>query len=356
MLPQSPTPKMLEKKYHRPGTAPATLVSPDGASPMRVRVIEFDAETFEEWDAPTVEECFRCRDSGKVSWINVDGLGDADALRRLGEHFGFHPLALEDTLNVGQRPKIEEFEDHLFVVAQMVDWCKGEIRFEQMAIFLKRNVLVTVQEEPERDPFDALRARLRAGRGYARSRGHDYLAYAVLDAIVDHYFPVLESVGEELERIETELLDAPCRESAAKLHEIRRNLLRLRRYTWPQREILSHLMRDEEFVKEGTKVFLRDTYDHTVQVMEVTDGYREMAAGLMELYLSSLSQRTNEIVRVLTVISAIFVPLTFIAGVYGMNFELMPELKWERGYFMVLGFMAAVALGMLAFFKRKGWF
>jgi len=352
---------MGKKRRHRPqpGAAPATLVSPIGARAGQpiITLIEFDATHFEERVIEKIEDLWHCRESPRTSWINIDGLGDVETLRKLGVFFGFHPLALEDTLNVGQRPKVEEFDDHFFIVGQMVFCREGfEMDFEQISIFLKSNVIITIQEEDEHDAFEPLRERLRAGRGFARTRSHDYLAYALLDAIQDHFFPVLEQLGEEMERMEEALLDKPRKEAAMQLHALKRVLIKLRRFAWPQREVFATLLRDERLIKEETKLFMRDGYDHAIQIMDMVESYRDVAAGLMDFYLSSLGHRTNEIMRVLTVISAIFIPLTFIAGVYGMNFENMPELKWHWGYFGVVGLMLATGGGMLIYFKRKNWF
>jgi magnesium transporter len=223
-------------------------------------------------------------------------------------------------------------------------------------LFLKKNVLITIQEDPLDDVMEPVRVRLRSGRGFARSRGNDYLAYALLDTVTDHFFPVLEAIGERMEEFEDRMLDKPSRELAMELHEVKRTLLQLRRSIWPVREVFSSLSRDESgLIAADTKVFVRDCYDHTIQIMDVVESYRDIASGLLELYLSSVSTRTNEIMRVLTVISSIFIPLTFMAGVYGMNFENMPELKTADGYFVLLGVMVATAIGMTAFFRRKGW-
>jgi magnesium transporter len=349
---------MLNRRYHAPGTAPATLVSKgDAASRPVITLIEYGPGSYDEKRVESIEGLASCRDNGLVSWINIDGVGDAELLTRLGEMFGLHPLALEDVQNYGQRPKLEHYDDHFFIVAQMVDCEKHEVRFEQLAMFLKKNVIITIQEEPLHDAFEPVRIRLRSGRGFARTRGHDYLAYALLDSVTDHYFPVLEFLGERLDDFEDRMLDKPSRLLAMELHDTKRTLLQLRRSIWPVREVFSGLGRDESgMITDDAKVFLRDCYDHTIQIMDVVESYRDIASGLLELYLSSVSTRTNEIMRVLTVISSIFIPLTFMAGIYGMNFENMPELKTAHGYFVLLSVMALVATSMALFFKRKGWF
>jgi magnesium transporter len=350
---------MLNRRFHTPGTAPATLVAPTGAmvAPPTITLIEYDADSFTERHISNVDELLACHNNGKVSWVNIDGLGDVAALQRIGQHFGLHPLALEDVLNTGQRPKVEEYTDHFFIVSQML-WCEDgrSVSYEQVSMFLKADVLITIQEEPLQDVFEPVRARLRAGRGFARSRGHDYLAYALLDAVADHYFPVLERVGETIESMEERLLQKPGPELINELHALKRTLLQMRRCAWPERDVLSTLARDVTgLIHEETRVFIRDCYDHVVQIMDVIESYRDMTTGMMELYLSSVSTRTNEIMRVLTVVSATFIPLTFLAGIYGMNFEYMPELKQPHGYFVLLGIMGTLFLSMVAFFRSKRW-
>lgn len=349
---------MFKIKHHPPGTAPATLVAPvtSQAEPV-ITLIEYNRDTFQEMKVGRIEEVFRCRDDSKVSWINIDGLADVEMLRKLGEHFGLHPLALEDVLNTHQRPKIEEYQDHCFIVAQMVTREGAEgVEFEQVSMFLSQNFLITIQEESERDVFETVRARLRSGRGFARSMRHDYLAYALLDAIVDHFFPVLESIGERIEDIEDELLEHPTRECVMKLHDLKRELLQLRRSAWPSREVISALSRDESgLVSKETRVFLRDCYDHTIQIMDVIESYRDLTSGMMDLYLSSLGIRTNEIMRVLTVMSSIFIPLTFIAGVYGMNFTSLPGIGFPYGAEICVGAMILIASILILAFRKKGW-
>ncbi len=353
---------MFSSSRHAPGTAPATLVARAGAEPPVVTLIEYDAEGIEERQVGSIEEVFVCRDNGKVSWINIDGLGDVELLRKLGAHFRLHPLALEDVLNTSHRPKMEEHADHCFLITRMASVSdEGEVTFEQVSMFLGHTFLITIQHLPG-DVFEQVRQRLRAGRGFARTRGHDYLAYALLDALVDHFFPVLEKIGEDVEELEDLLLESPSPECVARLHEIKRSLLQLRRAAWPEREVIAALNRDESgLIAAETKVFLRDCYDHTVSIMDVIESYRDVTAGMMDLYLSSVSNRTNEVMRVLTVIASIFIPLTFMAGVYGMNFDpdaspwSMPELRARYGYPITLAAMLLVGLGMLFLFRKKRW-
>ena len=355
---------MIRFKYQTPGTPPATLAPPLESAIRRplITLIQYDQETFFEGQFDNFEDLMRRFDASLVNWINVDGLSDIELLRRIGNEFKIHPLALEDVLNTTQRPKVEQYAEHYFIVSEMIyEEDNRRIALEQLSIFLGKSYLLTIQEESEHDVFEQVRSRLRGGRGFAREKKSDYLAYALLDATVDQFFPILEAVGESVEAIEEELLDRPSRGTLRKLHEAKRLLLQLRRATWPQREIFNSLIRDDTgLITKDTQIFLRDCYDHIAQIVDLLESYRDLAAGLMDVYLSSLGFRTNEIMRVLTVISSIFIPLTFLAGVYGMNFNTehpwnMPELNWPFGYLLCVGTMACIAIAMVIFFKRKNW-
>ncbi|MEQ1861672.1 MAG: magnesium/cobalt transporter CorA [Chthoniobacteraceae bacterium] len=352
---------MFKTRYALPGTAPATLTAldPGEGVPPTLRLVEYGLDSYVESHPASVAELPAPGiDDGKVRWIEFNGLGDIEALRTLGDKYGLHPLALEDIIHTGQRPKAESYDGQIFIVAQMIYRDDDDDRLvgEQVSMFLMRGLLITIQEDPKCDVFDPIRERARVGRGYIRKLGADYLAYALLDAIIDHGFPILECIGEGLEELEDEMLEKPTKNCIAKLHDYRRTLVHLRRAIWPERDLVNTLLHDEsELIGKETKLFLRDAYDHAVRVMDLVESYRDLTASLLELYLSAVSQRTNEIMRVLTVLSGIFIPLTFIAGVYGMNFDNMPELRQPAGYFACLGFMLCVALGELWFFKRKGW-
>ncbi|HEX8312514.1 MAG TPA: magnesium/cobalt transporter CorA [Chthoniobacteraceae bacterium] len=359
---------MFKTRHAVPGASPATLtpVDPDGASQPVLKVTEYNLTAIEERVVASVAELPEPLDDGKVRWLEMNGLGDLEALRALGEKFGLHPLALEDVWHLGQRPKVEAYGDCLFIVLQMI-YRDQELRLcgEQVSFFLGKNFLITIQEEPDHDVFDAVRARLRTGSGrHLRQSGADYLNYALIDAIIDQFFPVLEVLGSSLEEIEDDLLEDPRASCIATIHEHRRTLTQLRRFVWPQRDVINALLHDDTgHIQDGTKVYLRDCYDHTIRTMDMIETYRDVATGLMELYLSAVGMRTNEIMRVLTVISSIFIPLTFVAGVYGMNFDFadgkkpfnMPELHHPWGYLACLLLMAAIAVGQLLFFRRKKW-
>lgn len=362
---------MFKKRRSVPGSSPATLVPhlvEGKVKKAKIQMIEYDTTHFVEHEFTEVTEMLARYDSRKTTWINVDGLGDLEVLEALAARFKLHPLALEDVLNTGQRPKVEEAEDYIFIVAQMIYHDEQmELLAEQVSMFLGRNVLITVQEEPDYDVFEHVRERLRAGRGVSRKSKADYLAYALLDSIIDHYYPVLEKIGADIDDLEDQLLDRPTRDMVHKLHDHKRGLTQLRRFVWPMRDVVNSLLHDHSiYVSKPTKVYLRDCYDHTVQLMDLVESYREVSAGLMELYHSSVSLRTNEVMRVLTVITSVFIPLTFIVGVYGMNFSStakdgsplpwnMPELYQPYGYIIAMAVMLIIAIGQLYIFRRMKW-
>jgi magnesium transporter len=352
----------FRKRYHTPGTSPGTLApsSAEHAGPVTIDVIHYTATEIDEKTFTTAEEVFPYRDAAGVSWINVNGLHDVDLLQKLGEHFQLHPLALEDVVNTGQRPKIEDYDLQEFIVLKQLHY-DGRITTEQTCLFLAKNYVITIQEDPG-DCFEPIRERLRKGSGRLRKMGTDYLAYAFIDALVDQAFPILEQVGERIETLEEEVLANPVRATLGAIREVKHDLLQLRRAAWPQREVIHTMQREESrFVKKETRVYLRDLYDHTIQILDIIETYRDLTAGMLDIYLSSLSNRMNEIMKVLTIISTIFIPLTFLVGVYGMNFSpdagpwSMPELRSPYGYVTLWGVMGAIALAMLWFFHRKKW-
>ena len=360
---------MFKKRYSRPGTAPATLNPlPHVQGKPVLRVMEYGQDSVKERVINSIDELPTPRDDSHICWVELNGLGDVNLLKAIGEKYNLHPLALEDVMNLGQRPKFEAYENHLFIIAQMI-YNEPDNTFcaEQVSLFICGNILISIQEDAETDVFEPVRQRIRAGGGYIRKMGADYLAYAMLDAIIDHCFPVLEEIGETLEEMENEVLTKPNSRTVAQIHNFKRMLMQLRRFVWPERDVVSAMLHsDSPLIKKDTRIFLRDLYDHTVQIMELIESYREIATGLFEMYLSSVSLRTNETMRVLTVISAIFIPLTFIAGLYGMNFQdttadgepapaNMPELRWKYGYAMIVSVMALVAVGQIYFYKRKKW-
>jgi magnesium transporter len=325
-----------------------------GSKP-KLQLIEYDAHSFQEREIEISD--LDSIHSSRVTWINVGGLGDVEILRKVGEHFQIHPLALEDVFNTGQRPHLDEYDEQLFIVLQMAyKETEGELVFEQVSLLLGKHYVITIQEDAATDVFEPVRKRLREGLGNARFLRSDYLAYTLIDAVIDQYFPLSEALGDSIESMEEELLTAPNRDKLEKIHEFRQALAQLRRAVWPTREVLARLLRDESgLIAEKTKPFLRDCLDHVLAIADLLETYRDITSSFMDLYVSSLSMRTNDIMRVLTIISSIFIPLTFIAGLYGMNFAKMPELHWRFGYPAVLIIMLAVAAGMILFFKRKNW-
>lgn len=345
--------------YDEPGSVPGTLSIGEDATPSTIVLIDYNENEATRITNLTPEGCAAYLDTESVSWVDVQGLGSEDILVRLGEVFDLHPLVLEDVVNVPQRPKVEDYDDQLVIIAQMVMLKPTQEGFwiEQVSFVLGKYYLLTVQEEPEQDCFGPVRDRIRTNKGNVRKAGADYLAYALLDAVIDGFFPVLEDYGERIEALEDEVILNPTHETLSKIYQIRRELLALRRAIWPQRNAINALIHGgSDLIGADVRIYLRDCYDHTVQVMDMVETYRELASGLMDVYLSAASNKMNEIMKVLTVISTVFIPLTFVAGVYGMNFEHMPELKWTWGYFACWGMMIAIAASLCFFFWRRGWF
>ncbi|MEH2246577.1 magnesium/cobalt transporter CorA [Nostoc sp.] len=350
--------------YHQPGTLPGTIIIDPDAPPPIIFLIDYNETNFIRDQIVTPEECVPYLEKESISWVDVQGLGSQDILQRLGKVFELHPLVLEDVVNVPERPKTEDYEDQLLFIARMVVPKERICGFysEQVSLILGKNYLLTVQEEPEHDCFEGVRSRIEKNKGIIRKQGADYLAYAVLDAIIDGFFPVLEVYGERIEDLEEEVIVKPTPQTLQNIYQIRRELLQLRRAIWPQRDAINSLIRDgSELIGEEVRIYLRDCYDHAVQVMDMVETYRELASGLMDVYLSAVSNKMNEIMKVLTIVSTIFIPLTFIAGIYGMNFSTekspynMPELNWYWGYPLCLAVMAAIAFGLLFFFWQRGW-
>jgi magnesium transporter len=351
--------------YDRPGTTPGKLNIPIDAPPADIVLIDYDRDRSTRISVSDPESIHEYLKTHTVSWIDVLGLGNAATWAALSPIFNLHRLLVEDVVNVPQRPKIEHYQDQLLIIAIMVVLDPKGTGFikEQVSLVLGKNYLLTVQEEPEEDCFHGVRQRIEVDRGIIRKQGADYLAYCLLDAIVDGFFPVLEYYGELIEELEDEVMIKPDRATLARIHQIRRELLILRRAIWPLRDAINSLIRDgSELISSEVQVYLRDCYDHTIQVMDMVETYRELATGLMDVYLSVVSNRMNEVMKLLTVISTIFIPLTFIAGVYGMNFSPeksplnMPELGWYWGYPFCLALMFTIGGSLFFFFWKRGWF
>jgi magnesium transporter len=343
------------KRWPARGSAPGTLGELTGAGPPRIQLIAYCGETCEDRPIEDVEEIGRLvQDRSRVYWFDVESFGDGKALARIGEILDIHPLAMADVVNVPQRPKADLYGERLLLVTQMARLVEDAIDVEQVSIVYGPGWVVTFQERPG-DVFEPVRARLRAG-GRVRQFGAEYLTYALLDAVIDGYFPVIESIGSTIELLEDRVLAHPSRETLVHIHEVRRSLVSLHRILWRQRDAIGGLLRDTDCpFTESTKVYLRDAYDHAFQIVDAIDADRDLAAGLMELYLSSASHRMNEVMKTLTLVATIFIPLTFVVGVYGMNFDYMPELHWRYGYFLVWAVMIAVGSGFYWWFRRRGY-
>ena len=351
-------PKLIKKTSKKTGLPPGALVhvGEKRAEEVKITIMDYDETHFQEREAKTIEECLPFKDKPTITWINVDGLHQVEIMERIGDCFGLHPLVLEDILNTGQRPKMEDFDDYVFVVLKMLyDDQNNGIATEQISLILGPSFVVSFQERTG-DVFNPIRERIRSVRGRIRKMGADYLAYALLDSVVDNYFVVLEKLGEKIEFLEEELVANPITDTLQIIHDLKGELVFLRKSVWPLREVISGLERGESaLIQESTGIYLRDVYDHTIQVIDTVETFRDIISGMLDIYLSSVSNRMNEVMKVLTIIATIFIPLTLIAGIYGMNFQYMPELGWRWGYPLVLLVMVAVGVAMMAYFRRKKW-
>ncbi|MBD3260609.1 MAG: magnesium/cobalt transporter CorA [Candidatus Altiarchaeales archaeon] len=337
------------------GLPPGTLihVGERKTDKSRITVINYDEKDYGEFEAEDLNQLLPEKDSPKVSWINVDGIHDVGVVEKIGGYFDIHPLVLEDVLNTQQRPKKEELGERVFVVLRLLH-INGDLSSEQISFFVGENFVVSFQEH-EGDVFNGVRDRIRTGRGI-RKRKADYLLYALIDSIVDNYFLILERFGERIEALEDEILENPSNQTMQRIQGLRKDIISLRRSIWPLREVISGLERSESpLIKKSTGIYFRDVYDHTIQVIDTIESYRDIVSGMLDTYLSSLSNRMNEVMKTLTIIATIFIPLTFIAGVYGMNFKHMPELDYRYGYPLIWFIMAGVAAALTAYFKKKRW-
>jgi magnesium transporter len=352
-------PKWVKKRSKKAGLPPGTLIhiGERKTEALKITILDYDETHFEEREIKTIEECFPFRNTSTVTWINIDGLHQVEVLEKLGHFYGFHPLVMEDILNTDQRPKMEDYGEYLYIVLKMIVYMdkSKEIVTEQISLILGPNFVISFQER-EGDVFNPVRERIRNGKGRIRKMGADYLAYNLLDAIVDNYFIILEKLGEKIEFLEEELVVHPATETLQEIHHFKRELIFLRKAVWPLREVIGGLERGElSLIQESTRIYLRDVYDHTIQVMDTVETFRDMVSGMLDIYLSSISNRMNAVMKVLTIIATIFIPLTFIAGIYGMNFKYMPELEWRWGYPIILLIMFILGVFMLIYFRNKKW-
>jgi magnesium transporter len=355
LRPARQIPRMLR---HKPGTAPGTLTytGEEREEPVTLTLIDYKEDHFDEVHGVGSDWRQRVPSSELMSWLDVSGVHDVPIIQEIGEHLGIHPLIMEDIIHPHQRPKFEPFEDQIYIVVRMLHIREdGTVQDEQISIVLGKNWIVSFQQFPG-DVFDAVRERLRSGKGLIRKMGPDYLAYALIDLIVDYYFVLLERIGSEVQDIEMAVMDNPTKETIHTIRATKQTIISYRKDIWPVRELLSAMIRDESgLIKKRTTTYLRDVYDHAIQVIDLMETYRDQLSGLTDLYLSSLSQRMNEVMQFLTIIGSIFIPLTFIAGVYGMNFANMPELGWEFGYPAVWAIMIVTGAGLFLYFRHKKW-
>jgi magnesium transporter len=341
------------------GLPPGTLVhiGERMVEKPKIRILDYDESHVEEKEVSSVEEAFPYKGKPTVTWISIDGIHDKETVEKIGSHFNVHPLLLEDIMNTGQHPKLEDFGDYLFVVLKTLvrEEKDDQIRAEQVSLIVHQDVVLSFQEKGS-PLFDAVRGRIRSGKGRHRRSATDYLAYSLIDAVVDHYFVVMEQLGEDIETVEDKLVSDPRPQTLKRIQALRKEMLLVRKSVWPLREVILHLERSESpLVHKTTEIFFRDVYEHTIQVMDTIETQRDMLSGMLDIYLSSVSNRLNEVMKVLTIIATIFMPLTFIAGIYGMNFEFLPEIKWRYGYAFAWGVMILVAAIMLYFFRKKKW-
>jgi magnesium transporter len=352
-------PELMKKRSRKAGLPPGTLIhiGERKTEEVKITIMDYDETQLQEKEAKTFDECFPYKGRPTVTWINVDGIHQIETLEKLGECFELHPLTLEDVLNTDQRPKMEDFGDYMYIVLKMFSYNdkNNEILIEQVSFILGSNFVLSFQENVG-DVFDPIRERIRNGKGRIRKIGADYLLYSLLDAIIDNYFIILEKIGEQIEFIEERLIINPASKTLNIIHKLKRDMLFLRRSVWPLREVISGMERGEfSLIKGTTKIYLRDVYDHNIQIIDTIETLREMLSGMLDIYLTSISNRLNAVMKVLTIIATIFMPLTFLAGIYGMNFKYMPELEWKWGYFLILLVMFAIGISMLFYFKKKKW-
>jgi magnesium transporter len=342
------------------GQSPGTLVhvGEQKTEAVSIRLMEYDDKGhFIETEIAVSAELASALETPVVTWIDVAGLHQIDTIETIGKTFGIHSLFMEDILNTSQRPKIEQYDDFIYLILKMLHWHpeKGEVEPEQVSIVVGQNFVLTFREQA-RDIFEPIRQRIRDDKGVLRKMGADYLAYRLLDTVVDHYFLILENIGDQIESLEEELISDQMPDTLQNIHRLKRELLFVRKAVWPLREVIGGLQRRESpLFQEATHIYVRDVYEHTIQVIETVETFRDIVSGLLDIYLSSVSNRMNEVMKVLTVISTIFIPLTFITGLYGMNFRYMPELQWRWAYPLVWLIILAISVGMLVYFRRRKW-
>ncbi|BAQ62250.1 magnesium and cobalt transport protein CorA [Geminocystis sp. NIES-3708] len=348
----------FDYSYDEPGSEPGSITIDPSALPSNITLIEYDKNNVRHSLNVQPKNCISCLTNNMISWADIDGLGTENILTEIGQVFKLHPLILEDVVSVPQRPKIEDYPDQLLIIIHSIKPNQNEKGFtsEQISFILGKNYLLTFQEDTI-DDFFKVRERIRLNQGKVRQLGADYLAYLLLDTLIDNYFPVLEDYGERIEDLEDKIVLDPSKNTLQEIYNVRRELLALRRSIWPLRNLFNELTReDNDLITKEVYIYFRDCYYHTIQILDILETYRELASSLMDVLISSMSNKMNEVITLLTIISSIFIPLTFIAGLYGMNFQYMPELTWRWGYFVCLVLMFLIAWGMIYYFWRRGWF
>jgi len=322
---------------------------------IRITLFSYNAEAFEDKEFSSIEKLLRLKNNGNVWWINIDGLHDISAIQTIGTHFHIHDLILEDILDTNQRPKVEETDKYLSAVVKMLHPNENSIQAEQVSLIIGSDYVISFQEY-QGDVFEPIRDRIRQSKGRIRSMGADYLGYSLIDALVDNYYVILEKLGDRIEELEEIVINKPSPPTLKLIYDLKREILNIRKSVWPLREIINNLQRARtSLISEAISPYLKDLYDHIAQVIDTTETFREMVSGLLDIYLSSVSNKMNEVMKVLTIIATIFIPITFIVGLYGMNFEFMPEIGWHWGYFAVLLLIVIIVTGLLLFFKKKKW-
>ena len=356
---QKKTPAIIKKRRKKVGLPPGTpiLVGRQKIEETKITILDYDKKRFEEKEVKTVEDCLPFKVKPTITWVNVAGLHDISILEKFGEHFDLHPLLLEDILNTDQRPKIDDYNTHLYVVLKMLNYNeeRKSVVIEQVSLILGDNYVLSFQERPE-DVFNPIRERIKGKKGKIGSYGADHLFYALIDVIVDHYFLTLERISERIEFLEEEVVTAPGTETLQMIHSLKTNVIFMRKAVWPLRELISRLERGgSSLIQTETQKYIRDVYDHTIQVIDTVETLRDIISGMLDIYLSSISNKMNEVMKVLTIIATIVIPMTVISGVYGMNFQLMPELSWPIGYPIALSLMLLIAIIMITYFWKRGW-
>jgi magnesium transporter len=350
--------KFYKRRKQHAGLPPGTITTTDDQNaPCTITIIDYNAEKVQDKEVLCVDDTFPYKNSPTVTWINIE-CPDPGSIQKVNEHYGIHPLVSEDIVNLGQRPKVEDYGQYLFLVMKMiyVKETKNEIIDEQISMILGPGFVISYQEK-KGDVFDPIRTRIKECKGRIRSMGADYLAYALMDAIVDNYFSVLDKRADEIDRMEEEIMTHPDQFISQRIHTLKRDMIHLRKHIGPVREMILNLQRNESpLIQKKISIYLRDVYDHTIQLLDTVDTFKDLLSGIHDSYLSAMSNKMNEVMKTLTIFAAIFIPLTFIAGIYGMNFEYMPELQWKYGYFIILAVMLSLGVGLSVYFKQKKWF